>query len=212
MRVNLQARAAAGENRRAQTRERLVDAAIAVIAERGPDAVSIEDFVAAAKVSRGTFYNYFPTIDDLIQAVVQRIAGALSDALNTSLPESLPPAIKLAARLHAHLALVRRDRAWGWVVTRLESTALGRQPALEANFDRIFREGVAAGDFNEVNIHAARTIVFGASRMAQRDILMEIAGPDHAEQVIALLLTTLGMAPDAAARTSRESADLAAQA
>ena len=28
-----------------------------VIAEKGPEASSIEDFVAAAGVSRGTFYN-----------------------------------------------------------------------------------------------------------------------------------------------------------
>ena len=78
MRVNLEARAAAAEQRKAQTRERLLEAAIAVIGEKGPDACSIEDFVAAADVSRGTFYNYFPTAEDLLRAVSRKIIAAMT--------------------------------------------------------------------------------------------------------------------------------------
>ena len=73
MRVNLEARAAAAENRKALTRERLLDAAVKVIGEKGPDASSVEDFVAAADVSRGTFYNYFPTMEDLLRAVRRKL-------------------------------------------------------------------------------------------------------------------------------------------
>ena len=211
MRVNLEARAAAAENRRAQTRERLLKAAVVVIGEKGFDAASIEDFVAAAEVSRGTFYNYFPTMEDLLRAVRRKLTDALMAVLDAHLPPTIPVSSRLATRLHSHFALVASDPAWGWVVMRLDGTRLGRTPAMEESFDRMYSEGVASGEFRPADLDAIRSLVFGTSRMVQRDILMGLAAPGHSERVVALLLMTFGVAPDAADRISRDSASRAAQ-
>ena len=211
MRVNLEARAAAAENRKAQTRERLLDAAIVVIGDKGPDASSVEDFVAAANVSRGTFYNYFPTMEDLLRAVRRKLTDALMAVLDAHLPSSIPASSRLATRLHSHFALVSHDPAWGWVVMRLDATRLGRTPAMEESFDRMYREGVAAGEFRPADPLAVRSLTFGTSRMVQRDILLGLATPEHKERVVALLLVTFGLTPEDAERISRESALRAAQ-
>lgn len=211
MRVNLAARAAAAENRKAQTRERLLNAAIVIIGEKGPDASSVEDFVAAADVSRGTFYNYFPTMEDLLRAVRRKLTDTLMAVLDTHLPPSVPVSSRLATRLHSHLALVSHDPAWGWVVMRLDATRLGRSPAMEESFDRMYREGVTAGEFRPADPLAIRSLVFGTSRMVQRDILLGLAPPEHNERVVALLLVTFGLTPEDAERISRESALRAAQ-
>ena len=211
MRVNLEARAAAAENRKAQTRERLLDAAILVIGDKGPDASSVEDFVAAADVSRGTFYNYFPTMEDLLRAVRRKLTDALMAVLDAHLPSSIPASSRLATRLHSHFALVSHDPAWGWVVMRLDATRLGRTPAMEESFDRMYREGVAAGEFRPADPLAVRSLTFGTSRMVQRDILLGLATPEHKERVVALLLVTFGLTPEDAERISRESALRAAQ-
>ncbi len=211
MRVNLEARAAAAENRKAQTRERLLEAAIKVIGDKGPDASSVEDFVAAADVSRGTFYNYFPTMEDLLRAVRRKLTDALMTVLDAHLPPSIPASSRLATRLHSHYALVSHDPAWGWVVMRLDASRLGRTPGMEESFDRMFQEGVAAGEFRPADPAAIRSLTFGASRMVQRDILMGLATPDHKERVVALLLVTFGLAPEDAERISHESALRAAQ-
>ena len=210
MRVNLEARAAAAENRKAQTRERLLDAAIVVIGDKGPDASSVEDFVAAADVSRGTFYNYFPTMEDLLRAVRRKLTDALMAVLDAHLPSSIPASSRLATRLHSHFALVSHDPAWGWVVMRLDATRLGRTPAMEESFDRMYREGVA-GEFRPADPLAVRSLTFGTSRMVQRDILLGLATPEHKERVVALLLVTFGLTPEDAERISRESALRAAQ-
>lgn len=211
MRVNLEARAAAAENRKAQTRERLLDAAVAVIGEKGPDAASIEDFVAAASVSRGTFYNYFPTMEDLLRAVRRKLIDALTIVLDAHLPSSVPAAERLATRLHSHYALVSNDPAWGWVVIRLEATRLGRTSAMETSLDRMYQEGVAAGVFRDLDPVAVRSVIFGTSRMVQRDILMGLAPPGHQERVVAILLTTFGLPPEEAERISAECALRAAE-
>ena len=211
MRVNLEARAAAAENRKAQTRERLLEAAIVVIGDKGFDASSVEDFVAAADVSRGTFYNYFPTMEDLLRAVRRKLTDALMAVLDAHLPSSIPASSRLATRLHSHFALVSHDPAWGWVVMRLDATRLGRTPAMEESFDRMYREGVAAGEFRPADPLAVRSLTFGTSRMVQRDILLGLATPEHKERVVALLLVTFGLTPEDAERISRESALRAAQ-
>lgn len=66
------------------TRERLLDAATVVLADRGYHAARVDDVVARAKVSHGTFYLYFPNKEALLVALAERCAaelGALTAAL-----------------------------------------------------------------------------------------------------------------------------------
>ena len=57
--------------RRARMRRKLVESALLVFAEKGVDASVIEDVIAAAGVSRGTFYNYFRTNAELLVAAIR---------------------------------------------------------------------------------------------------------------------------------------------
>lgn len=190
---------------------RLLEAAIAVIGEKGPDACSIEDFVAAAGVSRGTFYNYFPTTEDLLRAVQVKVGGGLAAVLDARLPSTMRASRRLATRLHSYIASVTRDPAWGWVMMRIDGSRLERMPVLEANMDFIYREGLTHGEFRELDLAAVRTLVFGTARMVQRDILMGLSSREHAVQVVGLILVALGLAHAEAVEVSREAARLAAE-
>ena len=150
-------------------------------------------------------------MEDLLRAVRRKLTDALMAVLDAHLPSSIPASSRLATRLHSHFALVSHDPAWGWVVMRLDATRLGRTPAMEESFDRMYREGVAAGEFRPADPLAVRSLTFGTSRMVQRDILLGLATPEHKERVVALLLVTFGLTPEDAERISRESALRAAQ-
>ncbi len=54
------------ERKKEATTERLREVALALVAERGFDAVSIDDIAAAADVSKTTFYRYFETKEDVV--------------------------------------------------------------------------------------------------------------------------------------------------
>ena len=66
--------------RRARMRRKLVESALFVFAEKGVDASVIEDVIAAAGVSRGTFYNYFRTNAELLAAAINELGNEVVDA------------------------------------------------------------------------------------------------------------------------------------
>jgi AcrR family transcriptional regulator len=51
------------------TRERLLDRAITLFALEGYDRVTVNEVVAAAKVTKGAFYHYFESKDDLLAEI-----------------------------------------------------------------------------------------------------------------------------------------------
>jgi AcrR family transcriptional regulator len=212
MKVNHEARAAAAESRRAQTRARLIDAAISVIVEKGPQASSIEDFVAAAGVSRGTFYNYFPTFEDLLHALNTQISEELDATLEPVRAGVGDPAVLLATVLHRIFAAFAANPVRAWLAMRIESTGVPRQAVFEARFDAIYAAAVAAGRFRGCDIAAARNLTFGGARMAQREIVTGEASSEHVRDLVSLLLIAYGLAPEEAMKISREAFEAAYQA
>lgn len=205
MRVNLEARAALAEQRRARTRDRLLVAAEAVIAEKGLHGGSIEEFARAAGVSRGTFYNYFPTTTDLIAAMNGRVARHMAGLLAEIAGRPDDPATRLAASLHALLAAYRLDPVRGWVAVELASSKAARAPGYEEAFSVLYQEGVRLGQFRDVDLIAAMTLCFGTVRMVQRDLAAgDVAA--QAEELIALVLTAYGVPFEEARTISRREA------
>jgi AcrR family transcriptional regulator len=209
MRVNLEARAATAEQRRAKTRERLLSAAEAVVAEKGFEAVSIEAFVRAAGVSRGTFYNYFPTTTDLLAALNERLSAHLDDLMSELMRRRADPATLLAASLHRAMATYLADPFRGWVALQIATSEAPRARSLEASFAQLHAEGVRRGQFRPVDVEAAVTLTFGAMRMAQRDVVSGAVPPARGVQVVALILAALGVPHADAERISREEAEAA---
>jgi AcrR family transcriptional regulator len=206
--VNLEARAATAELRRTRTRERLLDAAEAVILERGVDAVSIATIVESAGVSRGVFYNYFPTATDLLSELNRRVAEQVTGRLRALITRPVDPATRLAASLHTVMAAYTADPVRGWVAVQISMSRAPRAEAFEALFAMLYKEGVKAGQFRKVDMNAALTVCFGTIRMARSDAIGG-APPDQHIGVIALLLAAFGVPFDEAERISREEAALA---
>ncbi|MBN1608949.1 MAG: TetR/AcrR family transcriptional regulator [Polyangiaceae bacterium] len=63
------------------TRAALVDAALSLILHRGGDAVSVDAIAAHASLSKGTFFHFFPTKFDLLEAACDRVASEVCQEL-----------------------------------------------------------------------------------------------------------------------------------
>src|SRR5580704_2444764 len=68
------------QRRAVATRRRLYEAAMAEYAEVGLDAARVEDIVAAAGVSWGTFFHYFPAKEDVLLDAAAEVCRAYAAA------------------------------------------------------------------------------------------------------------------------------------
>jgi AcrR family transcriptional regulator len=123
----------------AETRAKLLDAAVPALAEKGYHATRVDDIVRVAGVSHGTFYLYFANKEDLFRTLAERCADD-ADALTSSLgvvdsgPAGVPT---LRAWLTEFLAFYRRYGVVirAWAENQVTDRALARLGS--ASFERI---------------------------------------------------------------------------
>src|SRR5271166_1355220 len=84
----------------------IIAAALASFAERGYAATKLEDVAAAAGISKGTIYLYFPTKEDLFRAVVRQAVLPNVEAAEADMAAftgSSADLLRLLARRSMHL-------------------------------------------------------------------------------------------------------------
>lgn len=108
---NLDGLTTAGRSRMStdERREQLLAAGAELLGRRPYDEVSIEEIAAAAGVSKGLLYHYFPTKKDFVLAALRRGERELGEL--TAPDPSLPPAEQLDAALERFLEFVEEHAA-----------------------------------------------------------------------------------------------------
>lgn len=76
------------ERRRQETHTRIFEAAMRLFAQRGFANTPVEEITQAADVAKGTFFNYFPTKESILEALAERQVGILKAAEEQALKAS----------------------------------------------------------------------------------------------------------------------------
>jgi len=131
--------------RRAATRERLVDAAIAVFAEKGVLGASVEEICEAASFTRGAFYSNFSSKDDLCIAVLDRQIADQMSALDKALATvDITGTVDIDDLIRAALGVFFASRPTDrdWVLTGQELRLhAARSPELASAYREANRRG-----------------------------------------------------------------------
>jgi AcrR family transcriptional regulator len=182
-------RSRVARERRERTRARILDSAMRVFAEKGPDAPVIDDFIRDAGIARGTFYNHYRSTaelleatshaleDDMIQSIMQEIA-ALDDPLD-----------RLATGVRLWLSRAEHDVLWCSFVARVGRRAEG----VERELGRDLRDGIAAGTFEVASAVAGRDFVVGTILEAMRRMASDRVPRSYCPEVARLILRGLGV-------------------
>jgi len=138
--------------RREATRERILDAARVVFAEKGVFGASIEDICDQARFTRGAVYSNFADKDDLLRAVIEREQRTLLDRITGSLDIVDSEAAAASSLDVAARAIVNRilrslpiERHFILIATELELHAARRPESAAAitSGNRLFRARLA---------------------------------------------------------------------
>src|SRR4051812_47589642 len=81
---------------RARTRAALLDAAVRVFARVGAGGAAIHEITAEAGLANGTFYNYFRTREELLDAATELLATRFHAAIGASYAAVDDPAERVA--------------------------------------------------------------------------------------------------------------------
>lgn len=189
----------AGIERRERTRALLIRSAIDVFARRGPDAPVIDDFIAAAGVARGTFYNYFRTAHELLAAVTEELNEEVLGMVDPQVLRYADPAVRfcVGARLYVHFAL--RYPLWGTFLTRIGPAHAVRGRRMDRYLMRDLELGLASGRFRAGSALVVRDMILGSLFFGIETLLTEGGGERHIEDMLYTVLHGIGL-PAAEAR------------
>ena len=107
------------EQRRADTRRRLLEAAQAVVAERGVAGATVEAMAAAADRTSGAIYDHFGGKDGLIVALLDQWKDAATAATQDDLAHAQSPAERLRS-IWDNFAAPRSQDGDQWVLLEHE--------------------------------------------------------------------------------------------
>jgi AcrR family transcriptional regulator len=179
--------------KRARTRQQLLDATLRVLARAGTGGLSIQEITAEAGLANGTFYNYFRTRDELLEAavvpliqrLVQRVAGFTGPIDD--------PALRLAIGVRAFISQAVADPTWAAALLRIwgSKTSLPRIAGT-----RVLTDLRAAQKKRRLRIPdeaAALDLIQGTTIASIRSVIEGSAGAERGPEIAALLLRAFGM-------------------
>lgn len=184
-------RTATGQAQRAKTRTMIIRAAIPVFAEHGPDSPVIDQFASAAGISRGTFYNYFATTRELLQAAMDLLADDLIGTIVPAVEGETNPVVRLATAARLYYRQARLDPLLGRFMDSISGVG-----ALASEHGRQDLEEAIAQKLVQVpDMALAAAIAYGVMVFALRAPNAQEDIDQRATEVVRAILRGLGVKP-----------------
>jgi len=169
----------------------IIRAAIPVFAEYGPDSPVIDQFASAAGISRGTFYNYFATTRELLQATMGLLADDLIGAIIPAVEGETNPVVRLATAARLYYRQARLDPLLGRFMDSTSSvSALASEHGRKDLEEAIIQNLVQVRD-----MELAAAIAYGVMVFALRAPNEQEDIDRRASEVVRAILRGLGAKP-----------------
>lgn len=136
-----------GARRKRETRARLLDAALRLMAEKGMEGVAINEITEAADVGFGSFYNHFESKEAIYAALVDSVFEEFADTMDRLASGLTDPAEVIAVAVRYTLLRARREPVWGQFLIRDGLSARVLQRGLGHRLLRDIERGIAAKRF-----------------------------------------------------------------
>lgn len=202
--VNHKRRAEIGQIKRERTRVLLLDSALICFAERDIGAVTTDEICKVASVSRGTFYNYFENMDQLVISVIKRLRNVIKGDFHEQNLKLFPGPIRMAFDLH--LMFLQASISPDLAKMLLFATNNQHSSKFEDIFTSRLMEDVRAcrssGLFTVNDDILTIDIALGTGWRGLRSVAFGNASPDQSVSYLESIFVALGMPSEQAMKFS----------
>lgn len=161
------------DRRKARTRQALVDAAAALIAQGRGERASIQEITDAADIGFGSFYNHFSTKEELFRTASEEVLERWAQMIDSACADLDDPAEVFAVKLRISGRLVWTHPEIASFITGAGLALLDEPRGLAPPALRDINAGQATGRFTVVDAEIALSAVagglLGLFRLHERD-------------------------------------------
>jgi AcrR family transcriptional regulator len=192
--IDLIRRAEIGREKRAKTRALILEAGAILLAERPPEALTVDAVVDAAGVAKGTFYYHFQSISELAAAVGVMLSESFDQILTPARLELRDPIARLAFGFTQFLEKARSDHVWARLVVQSAQSPTEFGRGVRENLKADLAEAISQGRLTVRDIELAADIVMGIVLQVMRSMPERGARDDLIHEARDAMLRALGAA------------------
>ncbi len=181
------------ERQRLRTRRQLLDAGRSLIAAKGVGGLRIQEITEQADIALGSFYNYFGSKEDLLEAVITESLSDLASAVITNVEDDTDPAEVVALANLRVIRLAYDEPDFARLIVNIAHSEAVFGDAVHAPARIAVERGVESGRFVVADIEVILTAVIGGAFALIREILDGRHGPHAHEAFARHVLAALGV-------------------
>jgi AcrR family transcriptional regulator len=181
------------ERQRERTRRQLLDAGRTLIAAKGVPGLRIQEITEQADIALGSFYNYFPSKEDFLEAVITESFSDLASATISNVDDATDPAEVVALANLRVIQLAYTEPDFARLIVNIGHSEALFGTTVDTHARVAVERGIDSGRFDVADVEVLLTTVIGGAFALIREILDGRHG-DHAERAFArLVLASLGL-------------------
>jgi AcrR family transcriptional regulator len=197
------------ERQRLRTRRLLLDAGRRLIAAKGVAGLRIQEITEEADVALGSFYNYFESKEQFLEAVITDSLSDLASAVITNVDDDTDPAEVVALANLRVIRLAYDEPDFARLIVNIGHSEALFGDAVHPHARIAVERGIESGRFVVADIEVLLTAVIGGAFALIREILDGRHGAHAHEAFARHVLTSIGLPPKEAEAIVRAAASRA---
>jgi AcrR family transcriptional regulator len=187
------------ERQRLRTRRLLLDAGRTLIAAKGVAGLRIQEITEQADIALGSFYNYFGSKEELLEAVITESLSDLTSAIITNVEDDTDPAEVVALANLRVIRLAYDEPDFASLIVNIGHSEALFGDAVHPHARIAVERGIESGRFAVADIEVLLTAVIGGAFALIREILDGRHGKHAHEAFARHVLAALGVPSEEAA-------------
>ena len=165
--------------------------------------LEVEDVIKQAEVSRGSFYNYFPSLPALYDGLAKQLMQEFDGLINVSMPQNFDTTTRLASTRRILMRLVVDFPMLGRFLTQIQWPNQNPDAEIFQNMIRDIHLGIKEGSFTDMPASIGANIAIGSLIGGIHTMLLKRPAKGFEDQVTNQVLIGLGIDAKVASKISQ---------